>query len=113
MLTLLFAAAALSATTPLAAADPRMPPIAHVSYADLDFTKAEGKTVLDRRIARALRVVCAEALQVGLSKRMEEIKCRRAAIAHIGPQRTRAMAQAAGQGTKVVELTAQSASGAN
>ncbi|HWI85070.1 MAG TPA: UrcA family protein [Sphingomonas sp.] len=50
---LLLPSAALAQTAP----DVRE---ARVSYADLDITKAEGQEILDRRLVRAVRSVCAE-----------------------------------------------------
>ena len=110
---LLFLAAALSAAASFAAPDPQVPPTARVGYADLDLTKAAGKSELDRRIERALRTVCAEELQVSLSKRLDEIRCRRAALARIAPQRDRALARVAGQGAVIAETATRSASSAN
>jgi UrcA family protein len=88
MIKVLFAIAALSATAPLAASERDTPQVARIHYADLDLTGAAGRVALDRRIKVALRDLCAEDQQLGLAKRLEEIRCLRAATAQVAAQPT-------------------------
>ena len=94
MIKVLFAIAALSATAPLAASERDTPQVARIHYADLDLTGEAGRAVLDRRIKVALRDLCDEDQQLGLAKRLEEIRCLRAATEQVAVQRRQLVANA-------------------
>lgn len=114
---LLFALAALSATAPLAASERDIPHTVRITYADLDLTGDAGKTTLDHRIERALRDLCGEDQQLGLAKRLQEIRCRRSAMTQIAVQRDRVLANAqnrlAPRATAAVQSSAGPTSGAD
>lgn len=92
---LLFTLAALSVSAPLAASERDIPQTARIHYADLDLTREAGKAELDRRIKKTLSQLCAEDQQLGLSKRLQEIRCLRAATAQVAAQRAQVLANAA------------------
>ena len=92
---LLFTLVALSVSTPLAASERDIPQTARIRSADLDLTRYAGQAELDRRIKVTLRTLCGEDQQLGLSKRLEEIRCLRAATAQVAVQRTQVLANAA------------------
>ena len=117
MLKLLFAIAALSATAPLAASERDTRQVARIHYADLDLTGDAGKAALDRRIKIAVRDLCDADQQLGLSKRLEEIRCLRAAAKQVAAQRSQVLANAEARGpsreTALVGRPAKPVSSAN
>ncbi|WP_404368184.1 UrcA family protein [Sphingomonas sp. MMS24-J45] len=92
---LLFTLAVLSVSAPLAASERDIPHPARIPYADLDLTRDAGKAELDRRIKATLNALCAEDQQLGLSKRLQEIRCLRAATAQVAAKRAQLLANAA------------------
>ncbi len=96
---LLFTLAALSVSAPLAASERDIPQTARIHYADLDLTRDAGKAELDRRIKKTLSQLCAEDQQLGLSKRLQQIRCLRAANAQVAAQRAQLLANAAARPT--------------
>lgn len=78
----------------LAAASPARADTRAVSYADLDLTSPQGQSVLDHRIATAVRQVCGRAYPTDLQSRRQVELCRSATLADIQAQRNDALAQA-------------------
>ena len=107
MTKLLFALAALSATTPLAASERDGPQVARIRYADLDLSSIAGKATFDRRIEHALRIVCSDDAQAALDKRLQEIRCRRAAMVQIATRRDRLLASAAARNVSPAIILAE------
>src|SRR5207237_8043520 len=78
------AALSPSAPTPAVAADIVVAPQAvtvRVSFADLNLASAQGRAVLDRRIAGAARSICGEYFSTDLQMRALVQDCREDAIA--------------------------------
>ncbi|MGH6786094.1 MAG: UrcA family protein [Novosphingobium sp.] len=58
-----------------------------VSYADLDLSSSDGKAVLDRRLDRAVSMVCGKGSNATVREQAASRRCRRIATAEIAPQR--------------------------
>ncbi len=114
---LLLALAAVSAAAPLAASERDTRQMARIHYADLDLTSVAGKATLDQRIKIAVRDLCAEDQQLGLAKRVEQMRCLRSAKKQVEAQRTLVIANAeagiASRQTALVEQPGKPVSSTN
>ena len=63
-----------------------------VKYSDLDLSTIDGRDVLDRRLDRAVRLVCGNARNESLSMKMIVRKCVTKTTNDIAPQRQLAVA---------------------
>ena len=99
MKTILIMAACLAAgfASTGAAAQSDAPPIARVSYADLDLTGAAGRAVLDRRVRGAAAQLCHVEDRAPLARRMEAQRCTRETLAQGRAITAVAVARAQGQ----------------
>jgi UrcA family protein len=96
------AAIAFAALALPAAAQAKTPatPSIHVSYADLDLHKAAGVKALDRRLAQAVRTLCAEGA-TDLTRQLAARRCIVATTAALAAARERAIAGDTGfEGTR-------------
>lgn len=91
-MSVLYLAAIASAVTMVPTA-PDQPRQARVGYADLNLASTKGQQTLDRRLRRALDMVCGTTA-VSLKEFGEVRKCRKNAMAQIEPQRQAAIANA-------------------
>ena len=114
---LLFALAALSAAAPLAASERDTRQMARIHYGDLDLTSSAGNATLDRRIKVAVDNLCSEDQQLGIARRLAEIRCLRSAAKQVEAQRALVLAQAQARTTSreaaLVEQPGKPASSTN
>ena len=78
----------------VAAANPARAETRIVSYAGLDLASPEGQSVLDGRIASAIRQVCGRAYPTDLQSQRQVERCRVQTLADVQAQRNDALAQA-------------------
>lgn len=92
-LALILAPAAL----PLAAqAQPQTAASVHVSYADLDLSRAQDRAALDRRLARAVEQLCPTERAGYLTASPEALRCQASTRQQIVEARQQALAQHGG-----------------
>ena len=82
------AASALLASSPVAAG----PAVIHL--ADLDLSSPAGRTMLDRRVARALEAACGSYFQASPEETREIDACRKQGLAEVRPAVVTAIARA-------------------
>jgi len=97
MKTLISLALILSpAALPLAAQAQTNQASVHVSYADLDLTRAVGRATLDRRLARAVERVCPTERPGYLTPSPDALRCQAATRQQVIEARQQALAQNGG-----------------
>jgi UrcA family protein len=64
-----------------------------VQYGDLNLASDEGRDVLDKRLDRAVKIVCGRAFGEPLYIKMAVRKCQAQTLADVAPQRDLAIAQ--------------------
>jgi UrcA family protein len=87
----------LSMTGSIAGAAERVPVSREVSFAGLDLSSEQGKSLLDQRIHIAIRAVCGSNDGRSLAEKMEQNRCKRDAVASTLPQVELAVAKARNQ----------------
>lgn len=95
--TSLISALALLAATAPATASAEQPPVARVSFADLDLSHPDGIARLHRRVGMALDTVCGDRFATNLDLRWQVRQCRAKAQAGADAQVARAIDRATQQ----------------
>ncbi|MBB4098188.1 UrcA family protein [Sphingomonas kyeonggiensis] len=84
------------ALIPLAAKAQQSHAVIRVSYADLDLSRAEGRTALDRRLARAVDTVCPTTRPGYVTEAPSGLRCKALLRQQVAEARQQAVARHAG-----------------